>query len=92
MAKGKTKRQMNFTKKVQDIVREELDEEIEDKHALIGGDTRILNSPSIPAGNVSANPNFIRLFPEINQGDGQYNNRCGNEIRLKQSTIVFQIL
>lgn len=87
MAKGKTKRQMNFTKKVQDIVREELDEEIEDKHALIGGDTRILNSPSIPSGNVSANSNFIRLFPEINQGDGQYNNRNGNEIRCKSLDI-----
>lgn len=86
--KTKTK---NFTKKVQEIVRDELEEELEDKHALIGGDTRIINSPSIPAGNVSANPNFIRLLPEIIQGGasaaGQYNQRVGNEIRLKHLDI-----
>jgi len=83
MAKGKTKREMNFQKKVKAIVNEELQEELEDKVAVIGSSNASVQSPSIPAGNVLANPNFIQLFPSISQGLKQYNQRVGNEIRLQ---------
>lgn len=81
--RAKKSNKRSFDKRVKDIVIDELKVELEEKHALIGGDTTNLPSPSIPAGNVSANANFIKLFPTIAQGDGQYNNRQGNEIRLK---------
>lgn len=82
---GKPKK--NLEKKVKDWVKDELQEELEEKHALIGKDTRIIPSPSIPSGNVSVNENFMRIFPDIFQGPGQYNNRIGNEIRLKHVDI-----
>lgn len=87
MSKTKSTRQRNFNKKVQDIVREELQEELEDKHALKGTDSTFLPSPSIPSGNVGSNANFFKLLPQIQQGDGQYNERIGNEIRLKHLDI-----
>lgn len=91
MVKRNSTREKNFTKKVQKIVNEELQEELEEKHALIGKDTILLPSPSIPSGNVTANANFQVLLPTIAQGLGQYNNRIGNEIRLKHVDIMMLI-
>lgn len=89
MGKSKnTKKSMNFTKKVQDIVRDEMQEELEEKHALIGESNTRITSASIPTGNVAGFTNFVRLLPEITQGDGQYNERVGNEIRLKHLDIT----
>lgn len=88
---GKSKissREKNFTKKVQKIVLDELEEELEEKHALKGADSQLLPSPSIPGGNVSANANFFKLLPTIPQGLGQYNNRVGNEILLKELDVT----
>lgn len=73
----------NFQKKVKEIVREELQEELEEKVAVIGATDVSIQTPNIPNGNVLGSTNFIQLFPSINQGLGQYNERVGNEIRLK---------
>ncbi len=78
----------NFSKKVQAIVREELQEELEEKHALIGESNTRITSATIPTGVVSGFTNFPLLFPPITQGDGQYNERVGNEIRLKHIDIT----
>lgn len=85
-SKGKVVRLNERT--VKQLIREEVQEELEEKHALKGTDSQLLPSPSIPAGNVSANANFFKLLPEISQGLGQYNNRVGNEIRLKSMDIT----
>ncbi len=85
---SKSSRSKNFTKKVQDIVREEIQEELEEKHALIGESNTRITSATIPTGNVAGFTNFPRLFPPITQGDGQYNERVGNEIRLKHIDIT----
>lgn len=73
-------------KTVKSIVREELQEELENKVAVVGA----LATPftaAIPVGNVLASTNFVKLLPLIQQGDGQYNSRIGNEIRLKSLDI-----
>lgn len=79
---------MNFTKKVQSIVRDEIQEELEEKHAIIGESNTRITTATIPTGAVSGFTNFVRLFPPITQGDGQYNERVGNEIRLKHIDIT----
>lgn len=78
----------NFQKQVRSIVQKELKQELEEKTAVIGlGATPITSN--IPTGNVSASPNFVRLFPNITQANSakQYNGRVGNEIRLKNLNI-----
>ena len=80
--KGKTQ-----TKAIKQIVREELQNELEDKVAVIGLNDVDVPTPSIPNGNVAASANIVRIFPLISQGDGQYNERIGNEIRLKHLDI-----
>jgi len=77
-----------FTKKVKEIVHDELQEELEEKHSIIGEtNTRITTAP-VPNGVVAGFTNFISILPEIPQGDGQYNERMGNEIRLKHIDIT----
>lgn len=77
----------NFQKKVKEIVREELQEELEEKVAVIGATDVSIQTPAIPDGNVFGSSNFIQIFPSIAQGLGQYNERIGNEIRLKDIDI-----
>lgn len=77
-----------FAKKVKAIVHEELQEELEEKHGLIGESNTRITTATIPFGNVAGFTNFIDIFPPITQGDGQYNQRVGNEIRLKHIDIT----
>lgn len=74
-------------KKVRSIVKDEQQEELEDKVAVIGFNQTNIDTAAIPSGDVSASSNFIKLLPNIPQGNGQYNNRIGNEIRLKEIDI-----
>jgi len=76
-----------FTKKVKDIVRDEITAETENKVAVIGSTDTTLDTAAIPNGDVSASSNFVKIMPLISQGDGQYNKRIGNEIRLKSLNI-----
>jgi len=76
----------NFQKKVKEIVREELQDELENKVAVVGAMQQPFTA-AIPSGNVITSTNFIKLLPLIQQGDGQYNSRIGNEIRLKSLDI-----
>lgn len=87
MVKKATNKSKRFVKSVQAIVRDELQEELEDKVAVIGLSDIDLDTSAIPNGNVSASSNIVRIFPLIQQGDGQYNQRVGNEIRLKYLDI-----
>lgn len=77
----------SFEKKVKELVREEIAVESENKVAVIGFNDTEVNTPSIPAGDVAASTNFIKLMPLIKQGTAQYNQRVGNEIRLKSLSI-----
>lgn len=70
-------------KMVKKIVREELKDELEEKVAVIGFANEQVDTPGIPHGNVSASSNFAPLFPLITKGGSKYNQRIGNEIRLK---------
>ena len=81
------KRSLNFAKKVKQVVREELQEELENKVAVIGLDNESIDTSAIPSGIVSSASNFIQLLPSIGQGTGQYNERIGNEIRLRSLDI-----
>lgn len=83
--KGKGKQ--TLAKKVKAIVRDELKETQEMKIAVIGESNTTVDTPNIPGGDVSASSNFVRLFPNISQGTGQYNRRVGNEIRLRELSI-----
>lgn len=84
MPKSKApRRSKNFQKSVTEIVRKELQEELEEKVAVIGRTDVAISTPAIPNGNVVGSTNFISLMPTIIQGTGQYNERMGNELRLK---------
>lgn len=87
MVKKATAKSKRFEKSVKAIVRDELQEELEDKVAVIGISDVDLDTAAIPNGNVSASSNVVRIFPLISQGDGQYNQRVGNEIRLKHLDV-----
>jgi len=76
-----------FEKSVKAIVRDELQEELEEKVAVIGLSDIAVSTPSIPNGDTTGSTNVVRIFPLISQGDGQYNERLGNEIRLKHLDI-----
>ena len=82
-----SKNSKRFEKNVKAIVQEELQEELEDKVAVIGFNDVNVPTAAIPNGNVAGNANITRIFPLISQGDGQYNQRVGNEIRLKHLDI-----
>lgn len=90
MANGKSKpskRSANFTSKVKAVVREELQEELENKVAVIGADNETVDTANIPFGDVTTSANYIQLLPDIDQGLGQYNERVGNEIRMRHLDI-----
>ncbi len=82
------KNNKNFDKKVKDIVRKEIQEEIEEKHAITEYADVFINK-AIPSGVVlNAQGNFFKILPEIDQSvTGEagraYNTRIGNEINLK---------
>lgn len=82
-----------FEKSVKSIVREELAEEIEEKHALID----YANVPikrAIPSGVVlNGQGNFFKILPPIEQSvtgaaGRAYNTRIGNELKLKSIDIL----
>ncbi len=82
-----------FEKNVKQLVREELAEEIEEKHAIT--DYNAVNiQRAIPSGAVlNGQGNFFKILPEIDQSPtGQagraYNTRIGNEINLKGIDIM----
>lgn len=83
-----------FEKSVKEIVREELNEELEDKKALISYDNNTLNA-NIPFGDVSGSMNYMRILGPIDQvsysqtaqGQGGYNTRVGDELMLKHVDI-----
>lgn len=83
----KAQQSKRFEKSVKAIVRDELQEELEDKVAVIGLSDVPVATSAIPNGNVSGSSNIVRIFPVIAQGNGQYNNRVGNEIKLKHLDI-----
>lgn len=80
-----------FEKSVKAIVRDELQEELEAKKAVIGFNDVTIPTALIPNGNVTASANIQKIFPLISQGDGQYNERIGNEIRLKHLDLKMLI-
>jgi len=77
-----------FQRKVKDIVRSELQEELEEKTAVIGANSETIGASAIPNGDVTASTNVWPLFPVISQGNGQYNRRVGNEISLKSLDLM----
>lgn len=88
--KGYRKNSKRFEKSVKDIVQKELNEELEEKHAIVDYDRTL--SPEIAYGDVRTNANFFKLLPEITQSvTGEtgraYNTRIGNEINLKSLDI-----
>jgi len=83
----KGSKRMTFDRKVKAIVRDELAVESENKVAVIGFNDIDVNTAAIPNGDVATSTNFIKLMPLISQGNGQYNQRVGNEIRLKSLEI-----
>lgn len=77
------KNSKRFERSVKQIVQKELKEELEEKVAVIGFGNEAIDTPAIPSGNVATSSNFAPLFPLIEKGGGKYNERIGNEIRLK---------
>lgn len=82
-----------FEKKVKEIVQMELDEELEEKIAIVEYPNQV-PSREIPTGNLSATSqkNIFKLLPAIQQslaGDAgaKYNMRVGNQINLKEIDI-----
>jgi len=78
--------------KVKSIVRQELSEEIEEKHAITDYSSVFIQK-EIPSGVVlNGQGNFFKILPEIDQsvtGEAgrSYNTRIGNEINLKSIDI-----
>jgi hypothetical protein len=83
------KNSKRFEKNVKEIVRMELNDEIEEKHAITEYESIFLKR-QIPAGVVlNGQGNFFKILPEIDQSPtGEagraYNTRIGNEINLKE--------
>lgn len=88
--KGMRKRG-NFISKVKDIVRDELKDEIEQKTGVIGTNSTLIPTPTIPTGDVLASENFHPILPLISTGGGGYNKRIGNEVRLKSIDLKYLI-
>lgn len=85
-------KKQTFEKKVKAIVQKEIEEELEEKHAI----TAYAGIPiltTIPSGVVlNGQGNFFKLMPEIFQSTtgsagSAYNERVGNEIILKELDI-----
>lgn len=88
--RGRKPNTKRFEKNVQEIVRKQLTQEIEEKHCIVDY-VRTVN-PAITSGNVTSNPNFFQLMPEISQSVSgsagkAYNTRIGNEINLKELEV-----
>ncbi len=89
----KKKVSKNLDKKIKDVVRNTLADEIENKHALVDY-TNVPINAAIPSGVVfSGQGNFFQLLPDIEQSTtGEagraYNTRIGNEINLKSIDIL----
>ncbi len=87
----------SFQKNVKDIVRKELEEELEEKHAIceyqnIAIDRVIPSGVVVNADQIGSTGNFYKILPEIEQSaTGEagraYNTRIGNEITLKEIDI-----
>ncbi len=82
----------NFEKSVKQIVQNELQEELEEKHALIDYETVALKR-AIPSGVViNGQGNYFKLLPPITQDALQsgraYNTRIGNTVSLKEIDIL----
>ena len=77
---------------VKALIRDELDQELEDKHAIVSYEDKGLNA-AIPSGLVfNDQGNFYRLLAPIEQSQTgeagrKYNTRIGNEINLKRLDI-----
>ena len=84
LKKGNSKR---FEQSVKAIVQEELQEELEEKYAIADYGAIPLKSV-IPDGVVqNGQGNFFKILPVIQQGNSQYAERIGNEVRLKEIDI-----
>lgn len=84
-----------FDKRVKAIVRQELEEETEAKHAICEY-ADVLMKRTIPSGFVTnGTGSFFKLLPEIAQSTDAagraYNTRIGNEIILKSTTLTAAI-
>jgi len=88
----KQNKKQNFDSRVKAIVVKEIQEELEEKHAITEY-SNIALLPSIPSGIVlNGQGNFFKLLPEIFQSTtgsagSAYNERIGNEICLKELDI-----
>lgn len=71
----------SLEKQVKEIVQMEIKEEVENKVCSLGYSSISLH-PALGSGNVSASSNFFKLLPAFTQGDGKYNQRVGNTLRL----------
>jgi len=82
-----------FEKNIKDIVKKELADELEEKHAITDYSSVFIKR-DIPGGVVlNGQGNFFKILPEIDQSPtGQagraYNTRIGNEINLKSIDIM----
>ena len=90
-----TKNTKRFEKAVKSIVQDELKEELEMKVAIAEQADIALNA-QIPYGDVTASSNFQQLLPAIEQSTTseagmKYNMRIGNEIRLYNQKLKFQM-
>ncbi len=92
--KGKGQKRVPFDKKVKQIVREELSDELEEKQAIVQYDN-IPVQRTIPSGVVfNGQGNFFEMLPPINQSTtGEagraYGERIGNEICLKHIKVRY---
>ena len=92
MPRGSKGSKRSFDARVKDIVQEELKDELEEKQCITEySNVPIL--PDIPSGVVlNGQGNFFKLMPQILQSTtgaagSAYNERVGNEIRLKELDI-----
>ncbi len=91
-SKAQPRNSKRFEKSVKTIVRKELNEEIEEKHAITEY-VDVFCKRAIPSGTVlNGQGNFFKILPEIDQSvTGEagraYNTRIGNEINLKEIDI-----
>lgn len=83
--KGQTNTK-RFEKAVKAIVRDEIDDALEDKTAYQEYLQTILNR-NIPSGIVANGSNVFKILPQITQGDGRFNERVGSSLRLKEIDI-----
>lgn len=92
----KTQGSKRFQQSVKEIVRMELEDEIEEKYAITEYADKLINR-TIPSGVVTnGGGNFFKILPEIGQSaEGNagraYNTRIGNKIKLKKISLLGSI-